>query len=159
MGLAMQLVWSFRPSRLSSLFPKMNSINPPSQFRAIEPLLSSTLFPHPARVIWMSSLEASSTLYSGLEDWQTKTTESSYQISKYQIDILATHLDNLSLIQAQQPSSQGTVIRHMVTHPGICSTNVNKDITGPFMDTLKLILFYIVRVYSVRQNLHILIVV
>jgi 3-keto steroid reductase len=95
----------------------------------------------------MSSLEASPAFYSGLEDWQSKMTEYSYQSSKYQMDILAIHLDSLSLAQSQQPSSQTKAIRHMVTHPGICSTNVNKDMVGPFMDTLKLILFYIVRIY------------
>lgn len=94
----------------------------------------------------MSSLEASAALYSGIEDWQNKNTEYSYQSSKYQMDILATHLDSLSLAQAQKSSSQTSVVRHVITHPGICSTNVSKDATGPFMDAVKLIFFYIVRI-------------
>ncbi|KAF8239557.1 hypothetical protein L208DRAFT_1449801 [Tricholoma matsutake] len=121
-------------------------------YRALEPLLSSPSFIHPARVIWMSSLEASAALYSGIEDWQNKNTEYSYQSSKYQMDILATHLDSLSLAQAQKSSSQTSVVRHVITHPGICSTNVSKDATGPFMDAVKLVFFYIARLLGSENH-------
>jgi 3-keto steroid reductase len=121
-----------------------NSTNQSSQYRALHPLLSSPSFPHPARVIWMSSVEASPAWYNGVEDWQIKTVPYSYQCSKYHIDIVLTHLDSLALAQAQQPAR---VIRHLVTHPGICSTNFNKDMNGSSLDIVKLIFFYIVRIH------------
>jgi 3-keto steroid reductase len=103
----------------------------------------------------MSSHEASLICFN-LEDWQAKTTGFSYQSSKYQIDLLATHLDRLSLKQVQQPSSEARVIRHFVTYPGVCITNVDKERSGLVTNALKVIFFYVVRVAAVNQSLRIL---
>lgn len=145
----MQFIRALCTRTFSKSFPCTNNslANLLPQFRSLQHLLSSPSFPHPARVIWISSLEASPTLYNGIEDWQNTTTEYSYQSTKYQMDILATQIENLSIAKAKQPSSEAQAIRHFVTDPGICSTNVNRDITGPFMDTMKLVFFYIVRIY------------
>ncbi|KAF9464278.1 hypothetical protein BDZ94DRAFT_1162332 [Collybia nuda] len=109
-------------------------------FRAIEPLLLASTSPLGSRVIWMSSLEASPTFYEP-EDWQLKKTEHSYESCKYQIDLIASQLDRVAL---RDPNGKPR-IRHFVTQPGVCSTNVSRALAGPFLDMLKVILFYIGR--------------
>jgi 3-keto steroid reductase len=96
----------------------------------------------------MSSLEASFKHFS-LEDWQAKTTGFSYQSSKFQTDLLAAHLDRLSLEQVQQSSSEAGVIRHFVTHPGVCMTNIDNKRSGLVTHIFKLFFFYLVRVAAV----------
>jgi 3-keto steroid reductase len=88
----------------------------------------------------MSSLEGSPTFYEP-EDWQLKKTEHSYESTKYQIDLIGSQLDRAAL---REPNG-GPRIRHFVTQPGVCSTNVSRALVGPFLDALKVILFYIVR--------------
>lgn len=87
----------------------------------------------------MSSLEASPTFYQS-EDWQLKSTEHSYESTKYQIDLIGTHLDRRAL-----QSNASRTVRHFVTQPGVCSTNVSQALVGPFLDFFKVILFYLVR--------------
>ena len=104
----------------------------------------------------MSSLEASPQFYQP-EDWQLKNTEFSYQSSKYQIDILATQLDHLSLAQEVNTSGPSQVIRHFLAEPGVCHTNVHHAIGGPLVDFWKLLFFYIVRSQPIHvYHLHVL---
>lgn len=91
----------------------------------------------------MSSLEGAPTFYEH-EDWQLKKTEHSYESAKYQIDLIGSQLDRVAL---REPTGKPR-IRHFVTQPGVCSTNVAGALAGPFLDVFKVILFYIVRVLS-----------
>ncbi|KAG6829684.1 hypothetical protein H0H92_003802 [Tricholoma furcatifolium] len=109
------------------------------QYRSIQHLLLASPPCLGARAVWSSSLEASPA-YFDPEDWQNKSTEHSYEATKYQIDLISTRLDQLSL---QRPASRR--IRHFITHPGVCSTNVANALIGPVLDMCKLLAFYIVR--------------
>lgn len=111
------------------------------QFRTLQHLLSASTSPLGSRVIWMSSLEASPKFYSP-EDWQLKKTGHSYEGTKYQIDLLATYLDHSSLRDTPPDSIP---IRHFVSQPGVCSTNVSNALAGPVLNVLKVVLFYLVR--------------
>jgi 3-keto steroid reductase len=108
-----------------------------TQFRALEPLLSKS--PSRSRVVWTSSLEASPARYNP-EDWQCKATSHSYETTKYEIDLIATFLDRLSL---QDPTRKRP--RHFVAQPGVCSTSISDALIGPVLNLVKLFLFYVVR--------------
>ena len=103
-------------------------------------LLESSLAASPVqgggRVIWSSSLEASPKHYDP-SDWQNKKTGHSYENTKYQIDIVANTLD----IQNMKTNRR---IRHLVSQPGVTSTNVASALIGPALDVLKVWCFYIV---------------
>lgn len=88
----------------------------------------------------MSSIEAHAKFFDA-EDWQLKKTEHSYESSKYQIDILATTLDQLQLTTV--PESQKR-IRHLVAQPGVCSTQISHSLIGPVLEVVKVVLFYLV---------------
>ncbi|GLB33244.1 putative 3-keto sterol reductase [Lyophyllum shimeji] len=108
-------------------------------YRSIHHLLLASPTSLGSRVVWMSSLEASPIFYDS-DDWQLKKTEHSYESTKYQIDLICTHLDRLAL---QEPGPRR--IRHFVTEPGVCSTNVANALVGPVLDFCKVILFYFAR--------------
>lgn len=129
--------WCVSPSNASTLIFK-----PDIQFRALEPLLKSSAYPADARVIWSSSLESSPAFYKDA-DWQLMNTKHSYEAAKYQIDLIGTVLDRRAL----QDSSSTKRIRHFVSHPGVCSTKFSNNLVafGGFLDTLKVIVFYLVR--------------
>lgn len=93
-----------------------------------------------ARVIWSSSLEASPEFYDDLEDWQLTKTEHSYETSKYQIDIIATNLDRMALMN----SNEGKRIRHFISEPGVCSTSISRALVSGILDYIKTLLFYFV---------------
>ncbi|KAF8803954.1 3-keto sterol reductase [Phlegmacium glaucopus] len=107
-------------------------------FRELQDLMAKTPFDC-ARVIWSSSLEASPKSYES-EDWQLTKTENSYQLSKYQIDIIATNLDRIAL-----SSSEGKRIRHLVSEPGVCSTSISRALVTGVLDYIKTLLFYFAR--------------
>ncbi|KDR74475.1 hypothetical protein GALMADRAFT_250445 [Galerina marginata CBS 339.88] len=109
-------------------------------FRELEDVLAKSPF-ESSRVVWCSSLEASPKFYDS-DDWQLKKTAHSYESTKYQIDIIAHNLNRFSL-QSSAPS--GKRIRHFVSEPGVCSTTISQALVGPFLDSLKVILFYIGR--------------
>jgi len=110
-----------------------------SQFRELETLLYQTPYPS-SRVIWCSSLEASPKFYDS-KDWQLKTTEHSYESTKYQIDLIACHLDQIAVKTIPAGEKR---IRHLITEPGVCSTTISAAIAGPMLDKIKVLLFYIV---------------
>ncbi|KAJ3544581.1 hypothetical protein NMY22_g2736 [Coprinellus aureogranulatus] len=106
-----------------------------AMFRSLEKSLSSSPL-GPGRVIWCSSIEASPAFYDP-SDWQLRSTEHSYESSKYEIDLIATTLNRLST----SPSR----VRHMVSQPGVVSTNVAHALVGPVLDMLKVLAFYFAR--------------
>lgn len=121
---------------------------PQFKYRALEQSLTASRCPYGSRVIWMSSLAAQHTFWDQeKDDWQLKMTAHSYESSKYQIDLISTHLDEQSL-QSGSPNP----IRHLIAQPGVCSTNVAAAIAGPVLDIIKVILFYIVSLLSVLRG-------
>jgi 3-keto steroid reductase len=89
----------------------------------------------------MSSLEAYPTFFD-LDDWQLKKTQHSYETSKYQVDLVATTLDNRAM---KEPASSRKRTRHFIAQPGVVSTNISKKLIGPALEVLKVMLFYMVR--------------
>ncbi|KAF8966502.1 3-keto sterol reductase [Flammula alnicola] len=112
-------------------------------FRELETLLAKSPF-ESSRVLWCSSLEASPKFYDS-RDWQLKITEHSYESTKYQIDLIATNLDQLAV---QSVPTNGKRIRHFITEPGVCSTTISQALVGPFLDILKVLLFYLGRLFG-----------
>ncbi|KAF9523466.1 hypothetical protein CPB83DRAFT_910652 [Crepidotus variabilis] len=115
--------------------------------RELEPLLLKAPLDG-ARVIWSSSLEASPKFYDS-EDWQLVKTEHSYESVKYQIDLISATLD-----EDARNSPLHNPTRHFVSEPGVCSTNISSALVTPFLEMLKVILFYIYRIFG-RQHLSI----
>ncbi|EPQ59670.1 hypothetical protein GLOTRDRAFT_103653 [Gloeophyllum trabeum ATCC 11539] len=100
-------------------------------------LLSSTPESlRPARVIWTSSLEGHRSSLD-LDDYQLLKTEHSYEASKYQTELIATHL-------SRQTASKGKIM-HFVSHPGVVHTNVFSAALTWFTDALKILAFYFAR--------------
>ncbi|KAK7696595.1 hypothetical protein QCA50_001253 [Cerrena zonata] len=110
-------------------------------FRHLQPSFISyqKKFSEPARILWMSSLEAAPYAYSR-DDWQCLKTDMSYEASKYQIDLIATKLHMRSLEESSDPP-----IRHLLVHPGIAESNMSKDLVFSIIEYLKLAIFYFVR--------------
>jgi len=93
------------------------------------------------RVVWTSSLMASPSYES--EDWQLIKTEQSYGSSKYQIDLMATHLDfRARKVLDENPVSHPT--RHFISEPGVCSTNIATALASPGSRLIEICLCYIV---------------
>ena len=99
-------------------------------------------YAQPARLIWMSSLEGQPCWYDH-DDWQLVKTDHSYEGTKYQIDLIASRLNQRSFASGGESS----VVRHFLVHPGIVHSNMTKGMVYVFFDTLKVILFYIVSTY------------
>ncbi|CAL1702097.1 unnamed protein product [Somion occarium] len=110
-------------------------------FRHLQPsfVLYHKTYAQPARILWMSSLEASPAAYNH-DDWQCIKSTLSYEASKYEIDLIATRLSLLaSSIGRDSP------FRHILVHPGISESNMTKDLVYSFLEIIKLFVFYIVR--------------
>ncbi|KII96003.1 hypothetical protein PLICRDRAFT_170589 [Plicaturopsis crispa FD-325 SS-3] len=107
-------------------------------FRALDELLRRAPPNIGARVIWTTSLDAQPGFYE-LDDWQLIKTHHSYGGSKYQMDLIATHLDRLAL------KSSGPTVRHILSEPGTVTTNIQKALIGDFLDWVKEAIFYLVR--------------
>ncbi|KAI6122840.1 hypothetical protein EV401DRAFT_1950221 [Pisolithus croceorrhizus] len=109
-------------------------------FRALEPHLTKYKGSIGARVIWVSSHEATSEFYNP-DDWQLINDNHSYQSSKYQVNLLALRLDR----EATKHSVPGIpVVRHFSVLPGIVATSIASAMLGPIMSVCMLITFYIV---------------
>ncbi|KAI3616529.1 3-keto sterol reductase [Moniliophthora roreri] len=109
--------------------------------RDLQPLLESSKYPHDARVIWTSSLKALRTYEP--EDWQLKRTQDPYGSSKYQTELIATHLDRIAL--HEQNTTQKKVVRHFISHPGVCHTNIDLNLIFPVLHYVKWLVFHITR--------------
>ncbi|KAF8883439.1 hypothetical protein BD779DRAFT_1539940 [Infundibulicybe gibba] len=112
-----------------------------SNYRRILPLLKACKHPLGPRVVWMSSLEASPEHFDQY-DTQLLQTDHSYEAAKYQID----------LISHGWVESDDTKIRHFVAHPGVCSTNISSALVGPVMDLLKVLMFYVARMFGSQNH-------
>jgi 3-keto steroid reductase len=101
----------------------------------MEPLLTASVKTTlgPARVVWMSSIEASPEGYDPA-DWQLLRTPETYALSKFQTDLLATRLD-----------STGAPVRHMLVQPGVVATSILANALNWFTTLAMLAAFYIVR--------------
>ena len=67
-------------------------------------------------------------------------TDHSYEGTKFQIDLIASKLNERSLL----PGGESDVVRHFLVHPGIAHSNMTNGMVYAFFDTLKVVLFYIV---------------
>jgi len=100
--------------------------------RELESSLSAA--PSQARVIWISSLDGSGEKYDP-EDWQLVQSTSSYQESKYQIELIAHQLN-----ETHSPQ-----IRHLVVGPGVVTSNMLSEFVSPLFLRLGSVLFQFVR--------------
>ena len=138
MGVAVQRLWTLRAGTFDCVFLLL-FLTAIYQFRELETLLYQTPYAS-SRVLWCSSLEASPKFYDS-KDWQLKSTEHSYESTKYQIDLIACYLDQMAV--KSNPAGEKK-IRHLITEPGVCSTTISAAIAGPILDKIKVLLFYIV---------------
>lgn len=101
----------------------------------------------PARLIWMSSLEAQPCWYDH-DDWQLVKTDHSYEATKYQIDLIASRLAQRSM----EPDGEGDIVQHFNVHPGIVHSNMTNGMVNFFFDMCKVLLFYIVSVSGLLDS-------
>ncbi|KAH0839589.1 NAD(P)-binding protein [Lanmaoa asiatica] len=107
-------------------------------FRALEPVLAKYAA---ARVVWISSHEASPEFYDP-DDWQLVKSECSYQCSKYQVNMISLHLDR----EAIRSQLDGTpAARHLTVYPGIAGTGIASTHLGTFQTICMFASFYIAR--------------
>ena len=131
------------------------------QYRLLQPLLVAygKGGNAPARVLWMSSLDAQP-LFNLEDDWQLTKTYHSYQASKFQIELIACELEKRTL-EAQESgrasSLEETVaphgeIHHLIVSPGITSTNMSSllNIWIPGWRYLMIAAFWTVRLCFFR---------
>jgi len=115
------------------------------QFRSLQPLLSMSNPSVGARVLWMSSIEASPTIYLP-GDWQLIKTDYSYAASKYQMELIAAHLDNFAIKEA--PRGEEVKVRHVIVQPGAAHTNIMDSLFNNWLvstiSALKVATFYMV---------------
>ncbi|KAF7301304.1 hypothetical protein MIND_00695400 [Mycena indigotica] len=118
-------------------------------FRTLEPLLKNTAYSADSRVIWCSSLEASPKFYDQA-DWQHIKNHHPYESTKYQIDLTGTILD----LQSLQNKIVLKRVRHFVSQPGVAHTKISTNLVayGGFIDGLKLVLFYLARLFNTRHH-------
>ena len=93
----------------------------------------------PARVIWLSSIEALSDCYDP-NDWQLKESTHSYEASKYEMELLVGYFETLQETETKSSASveengharlivngnedtSRRPIRHFVVTPGVVVTN------------------------------------
>jgi len=96
----------------------------------------------------MSSHEANPTFYDPV-DWQLTKTAHSYESSKFQIDLIAHQLDQISL----REGSAELPIRHLIVLPGIAGTNIASALLGTLATIGMLLSFYIVS-HALMRLLH-----
>ncbi|KAI0820494.1 hypothetical protein BC628DRAFT_1422829 [Trametes gibbosa] len=125
-------------------------------YRSVQPLLLACVRKTnaPARVLWMSSLDAEPT-FDPKEDWQLTRTKNSYNASKYQIDLICAELGRRTLqAMCDGPTSSSPDVvapcgefHHYIVSPGITPSNMSAllNIPIPGWRYLMLAVFYIVR--------------
>ncbi|KAJ7638389.1 3-keto sterol reductase [Roridomyces roridus] len=105
-------------------------------FRVLEPLLQNPAYSAESRVVWSSSIEASPKFYDE-DDWQLVKTDHSYEAVKYQIDLIGTILDRKAL--EIHPASKYAISTNLVAY-------------GGFLDTMKVLVFYVGRFLLGSRN-------
>lgn len=61
-----------------------------------------------------------------MDDWQLARHRNPYEASKYQMELLATYLNQLSLLTKSTPEDKVPNSIHIVTQPGVLATNLDK---------------------------------
>ncbi|KAL7278441.1 hypothetical protein ACG7TL_007438 [Trametes sanguinea] len=131
------------------------SLDPIQGYRSVQPLLlaHAQRTGSPARVLWMSSLDAEPS-FDLNEDWQLTKTLHSYNASKFQIELICAELERRTLEAeaGRVPAMPELVaphgeVRHYIVSPGITSTNMSTllNIPIPGWRYLMLTAFVIVR--------------
>ncbi|KAG1739846.1 NAD(P)-binding protein [Suillus paluster] len=108
-------------------------------FRALESHLAKYKVSTGARVIWMTSHESSPTFYDPA-DWQLIKSAHSYESSKFQMDLIAHQLDQVSL-----QTSNELPTRHLIVLPGVAGTNIASALLGTFSSMCMFLSFYLAR--------------
>lgn len=145
-------------SLLSSLYQSLNTTHSfPSfsalQYRELQPLLeafhsrSDVDYHYPSRVLWTTSLEA--THFYRPDDWQLVETDHSYEASKYQTDLVASHLENQAL-QLEEQTNRPAKVRHFLVHPGCVSTGIAENMLHPILVYLMGAALYLVSSFFTR---------
>lgn len=105
----------------------------------------------PARILWTSSLDIQPSQFDYfLGDWQLIRTPYSYELSKYQTELIASRLNEYreDRYGVQVPKTGAVTappaVRHFIVHPGVTATNIFSSI-GLILKWLMLLAFYIVR--------------
>ncbi|KAF8121340.1 NAD(P)-binding protein [Boletus edulis] len=112
-----------------------------AMFRALEPMLAKYSAPPGARVVWISSHEASSEYYDP-KDWQLVKSEHSYECSKYQMNMISLYLDR----QATRGQRDGKpTVKHSIAYPGVAGTSIATALLGTFSSLCMFAAFYIAR--------------
>ncbi|EJD54015.1 NAD(P)-binding protein [Auricularia subglabra TFB-10046 SS5] len=93
----------------------------------LRPLLRAAPYPD-ARVLWMSSLEAEREMCPPdlVTNMQILHTRVPYEISKYQITLVAPAMDRREANRRAKERVTGNAaeVRHIIVHPGITSSNI-----------------------------------
>lgn len=121
-----------------------------AQVRSLQKSLSacaSSTCLGPARVLWMSSLEANPQHYDS-SDWQLTQSIHSYEGSKYQMDLIGSELDRRAITASQSEGKKLPEVRHFVVHPGVVYTSIDAVLLGAFLHKVKEWVFYLVRIMS-----------
>ncbi|KAG2151816.1 NAD(P)-binding protein [Suillus cothurnatus] len=108
-------------------------------FRTLKSHLAKCQMSTGPRVIWMSSHE-SSPVYYDPTDWQLTKSAHSYESSKFQMDLIAHHLDQASL-----QDSDKLPTRHLIVLPGVAGTNIANALLGTFSSMCMYLAFYLAR--------------
>jgi 3-keto steroid reductase len=95
----------------------------------------------PARVLWMSSLEALPMAYD-VGDWQLVKAYENYALSKYQIDLIGTRLDADAVV-----SGKTNAPRHIVVQPGVAATSIVNSYHNWFTVFWMNVFFWLVRIF------------
>ena len=93
-------------------------------------------------MLWTTSIEA--THFYRPEDWQLVETDHSYEGSKYQIELVASQLENQALLLEEQ-TNRPAKVRHVLIHPGCASTGITDNLLHPTLVHLMKFAFYLVR--------------
>lgn len=99
--------------------------------------------------MWTSSLDTQPARFS-LDDWQLTRTAHSYELSKFETELIANRLNAAyrGSKGTREGDEEGTAvnenIRHFIVHPGVTATSVY-SIIGPILDWCMKLAFYIVR--------------
>jgi len=122
-----------------------NVLSPYILIKRLRPSLQAAPFDS-ARILWMSSLEAMRDVCADdiMSDYQLTTGTGSYEMSKYQISLLAPELQHREnqLDDVKQPHA---AVKHILVHPGITSSNIYAAVLGTILMFGMDLAFYLAR--------------
>jgi 3-keto steroid reductase len=89
----------------------------------------------------MSSLTALARHYDP-DDWQLVKSANAYEASKYQLELLVTQLERVS-VACHNPEMPPR-ITHIIVDPGVTNTRFSEKLRNCFTTILQILLFYFV---------------